>query len=404
MSGELSIDTQKGLIGWMTHNRITPNLVMLVLLIGGFLAALRIKQEVFPEFELDIVNILVPYPGSSPEEIEQGIVLAVEEAIRGLEGIKEITATASEGAGMVSAELLEGVDRQRVYQDIKQEIDRITTFPQDAERPEVSLVMRRREVIDLQIYGDTSEWVLREIAEQVRDSLLQSEGITQVDLEGVRDYEVQVLINQDTLRSYGLTLQEVASRISTAAIELPGGHIETRGGEILLRVMERRDWAKEFAVLPVITTPGGTVLTLGDIAEVVDDFQDVDRMATFNNKRAVGIEVFRVGDQTPIGVSDATRKAMKTIESQLPPGIDWSITRDNADVYRQRLELLLKNALWGLILVILLLGAFLEIKLALWVTMGIPISFLGAFLFLPSMDVTINMISMFAFQYCPVNF
>jgi multidrug efflux pump subunit AcrB len=301
MNGEASIDTQKGLIGWMTHNRITPNLVMLVLLIGGFLAALRIKQEVFPEFELDIVNILVPYPGSSPEEIEQGIVLAVEEAIRGLEGIKEITATASEGAGMVSAELLEGVDRQRVYQDIKQEIDRITTFPQDAERPEVSLVMRRREVIDLQIYGDTSEWVLREIAEQVRDSLLQSEGITQVDLEGVRDFEVQVLIDQDTLRSYGLTLQEVASRISNAAIELPGGHIETRGGEILLRVMERRDWAKEFAVLPVITTPGGTVLTLGDIAEVVDDFQDVDRMATFNNKRAVGIEVFRVGDQTPSG-------------------------------------------------------------------------------------------------------
>ena len=209
----------------------------------------------FPEFELDIVTVGVPYPGSSPEEVEQGIVLAVEEAIRGLEGIKEVTATASEGMGLVSAELLEGVDRQRVYQEIKQEIDRITTFPQDAERPEVSLVMRRREVIELQLYGDVSEWALRELAEQVRDSLLQSPGITQVELDGARDYEVQVLIDQDTLRTYGLTLQAVAARIR-AAIELPGGHIETRGGEILLRVMERRDWASEFAAIPIITTAG----------------------------------------------------------------------------------------------------------------------------------------------------
>lgn len=397
MTNGESKDLYNGLIGWMTHNRITPNLVMIVFLVGGFIYALRIKQEVFPEFELDIVNVAVPYPGSSPEEVEQGIVLAVEEAIRGLEGIKEVTGMASEGMGMVSAELLEGVDRQRVYQEIKQEIDRITTFPQDAERPEVSLVMRRREVVDLQIYGDVSEWTLRELAEQVRDSLLQSPGITQVELEGIRDYEVQVLIDQDTLRTYGLTIQDIANRIRTAAIELPGGHIETQGGEILLRVMERRDWANEYAAIPVITTPGGTVLTLGDIAEVVDDFQDVDRTATFNNMRAVGIEVYRIGDQTPIGVSDATRKAMQDIQNQLPPGIEWSITRDNADVYRQRLELLLKNACWGFMLVILLLGAFLELKLALWITMGIPTSFLGAFLFLPAMDVTINMISMFAF-------
>jgi multidrug efflux pump subunit AcrB len=390
-------DLERGMIGWMTNNHVTPNLMMIVFLVGGFFFALRIKQEVFPEFELDIVTIGVPYPGSSPEEVEQGIVLAVEEAVRGLEGIKEVTATASEGMGLVSVELLEGVDRQRVYQEIKQEVDRITTFPQDAERPEVSLVMRRREVVQLKLYGDISEWTLRELAEQVRDSLLQSPGITQVELAGVRDYEVQAMINQDTLRAYGLTVQEIATRIRNAAIELPGGHIETRGGEILLRVMERRDWATEFAQIPIITTPAGAVLTLGDIAEVADDFQDVDKTATFNGQRAVGIAVFRIGDQTPIGVSDATRKAMADISDQLPPGVYWSISNDSADVYRQRLELLLKNAFWGLLLVILLLGAFLEFKLALWVTMGIPVSFLGAFLFLPGMDVTINMISMFAF-------
>ena len=151
MSDGVPKELERGLIGWMTSNRVTPNLMMIVLLIGGFFYALRIKQEVFPEFDLDIVIVSVPYPGSSPEEVEQGIVLAVEEAIRGLEGIKEVTATASEGMGMVSAELLEGVDRQRVYQEIKQEVDRITTFPQDAERPEVRLIARRREVVQFQI-------------------------------------------------------------------------------------------------------------------------------------------------------------------------------------------------------------------------------------------------------------
>ena len=206
-----------------------------------------------------------------------------------------------------------------------------------------------------------------------------------------------MLVSQDTLRTYGLTMQEVANRIRTAAIELPGGHIETQGGEILLRVMERRDWANEFAGIPIVTTPAGTVLSLGDIATVVDDFEDVDRMATFNGMRAVGVSVYRIGDQTPIGVSDATRRAMSRIEEQLPPGIEWGITQDRADIYRQRLSLLLKNACWGLLLVLLLLAVFLEFKLAVWVTMGIPISFLGSFLFLPAMDVTINMISMFAY-------
>jgi multidrug efflux pump subunit AcrB len=397
MDNRILTDDTRGVIAWMTHNRVTPNLLMLIFLIGGFILALTIKKEVFPEFDLDIVTVRVPYPGSSPEEVEQGIILSVEEAIRGLDGIKEITATASEGFGLVTAELLEGVNQQKVYQDIKQEIDRITTFPEDAERPEVSMVIRRREVIQLELYGDVSEWVLRDVAEQVRDSLLQSPGITQVELDGARDYEVQILIDQATLRTYGLTLQTVASKIRAAAIELPGGYIETPGGDILLRVKERRDWANQFAQIPIITTADGSVLHLEDIAQVKDDFVDTDRFAYFNGFRAIGIEVYRVGKQTPISVSTATRNAMKTIESHLPPGVHWSISRDDSEVYRQRLTLLLKNAAYGLFLVLLLLGLFLEFKLALWVMMGIPTSFLGAFLFLPSMDVTINMISMFAF-------
>ena len=392
-----SISQSKGPIAWMTRNRITPNLLMLVFLVGGFLVALRTKQEVFPEFDLDMVTVRVVYPGSSPEEVEQGIILAIEEGIRSLDGVKEITATASEGSGVVVAELEEGTEAQRVYQDIKQEVDRIITFPLDAEEPEVSLLIRRREVLQLQLYGQTSEWVLRELAEQVRDRLLQDAQITQVDLLGARRYEVAIEIDQDVLRTYNLTLEQVAQRVRQTSIEIPGGSLETQGGDILLRVSERRDWAKEFATIPLINTADGSVLLLGDVAQISDTFEEQDRYGTYNGKRAIGLGVYRVGKQTPIAVSDAVLSAMAQIERDLPPGINWVINRDRSEIYRQRLELLLKNAFLGLTLVIVLLGLFMEFRLAFWVTMGIPISFLGCFLFLPALDVTINMMSMFAF-------
>ena len=386
-----------GMIAWMTRNRVTPNLIMVVCLVGGFFFARTIKKEVFPEFEMDTVSVSVPYPGSSPEEVEQGIILAVEESIRGLDGVKELRATAGEGFGTVLAELQEGADTLRVYQDIKQAVDRIVTFPQDAERPEVSMLISRREVLQIQLYGDTSEGVLRELAEQVRDSLLAYPEITQVELRGVREYQIHVQIDQETLRRYDLTLAQVANRIRMSAIEIPGGTVETLGGDILLRVKERRDWAHEYADLPIISSPEGAIVRLSDIAQVTDDFQEADREAYYDGQRAIGLAVYRVGRETPIGISDATRAAMAQIEGQLPPGISWTINRDRAGIYRQRLHLLLRNACLGLILVLGLLGLFLEFKLAFWVTMGIPTAFLGAFLFLPHLGVTINMISMFAF-------
>ncbi len=386
-----------GPIAWMVHNRITPNLMMMIFLVGGFFVATRVKQEVFPEFDLGLVTIQVAYPGSSPEEVEQGIILVIEEAIRGLDGIKEITATAAEGMGMVSAELEDSADEQRVYQDIKQQVDRIITFPLDAEEPEVSLRIIRREVMQIQLYGDTSEWVLRELTEQVRDRLLEDPEITQVDLVGARRYEVAIEIDQDVLRTYGLTLDDVAQRVRQTSVEIPGGTVETQAGDILLRVNERRDWAREFATIPVITTADGAIVTLGNVAQIKDTFEETDRYATYRGLPAVALGIYRVGEQTPIGVSDAVRAAMKEIERELPPGVNWVISTDQSDIYRQRLELLLKNAFYGLTLVLLLLGLSLDLRLAFWVTMGIPTSFLGCFLFLPGMDVTINMISMFAF-------
>ncbi len=387
----------RGPIAWMIRNGVTPNLIMLFLLFGGAIMLFHIKQEVFPEFSLDTVTITVPYPGASPEEVESGIVLAIEEAVRGIEGVKQVTSTSSEGRGVVDVELLSGVDQQKVYQDIRQEVDRINTLPLDAEEPQVVLQVRRREVLDMQIYGKADEWVLRSIAEDVRDRLLQNPGITQIELDGVRAFELRVEIPPETLRSLGLTLEEVATIIRRTAIELPGGSVRTESGEILMRFKERRDWAAEFADVPVVLSGSGSRLRLGDIATVRDDFEETYRFASFNGYPAVGFEVYRVGEETPIGVSRAVRETMAQIAPSLPEGIDYVINNDWSDIYRQRMELLTKNAIMGFVLVLVILGLFLEIKLAFWVTMGIPVSFLGAIFMMPGLDLSINMISMFAF-------
>jgi multidrug efflux pump subunit AcrB len=386
-----------GIVAWMVENRVTPNLLMVFLIAGGLYMSTRIKQEVFPEFIEDTVTVSVALPGASPEEVEQGVVLAVEEAIRSLEGVKEITARASEGSGSVRAELMADADQSKVYQDIKQEVDRITTFPAEAEEPDVTLESRRRDVMDMVVYGDVPETVLRELAEHVRDRLLQAKGVTQVDLTGQRNHEIHIEVPEATLRTYGLSLTGIANRIRQASVEVGSGKIETAGGQILLRVNERKDWAREFARIPVVTTPAGAVVYLEDIAKVSEGFEDVNRVRTFDGYRSIGLDVYRVGEQTPISVSEAVRAVLPEIQAEMPPGVQVAIRDDDSEVYKQRLTLLLKNAFMGLVLVLLVLGLFLEFKLAFWVTMGIPTSFLGALLFLPAMDVSINMISMFAF-------
>lgn len=387
----------RGPLEWMVHNRVTPNLLMIFLIVGGLFMSTKIKKEVFPAFELDKVSIRVPYPGSSPEEVEKGIVLAVEDAIESVDGIKEIASTASEGMGAVSAELREDASPQIVLQDIEQEVGRITTFPVDAEDPVISLVASWRQVLRLHLYGEADERSLREVVEKVRDRLLQQSGISQVEISGARDYEIVVEIPSENLRAYGLTIGGVANIIRQSAVEIPGGKLDTSGGEILLRVNNRRDWARDFARLPVVTTAGGVTLYLEDLATVTEGFENTNRESSLNGKRSMILKIYRVGNQTPIGVSEATHEAMEEIGADLPPGIDWKITSDRSELYQQRLHLLLKNAFIGLVLVLLLLGLFLEIRLAFWVTMGIPISFLGGLLFLPMFGVSINMISMFAF-------
>jgi multidrug efflux pump subunit AcrB len=388
---------RKGPIAWMAGHSVTANLVMLVLLVGGLFLGFRIKKEVFPYFELDQVKITVPYPGASPQEVERSIILAIEEAVQGLEGVNEVHSLAIEGLGMVTVEMIEGENLQRLAQDIQSEVDRITSFPEEAEEPQVVIVSRKRYVVSLALYGDQSEGVLREYAEYLRDRLLQDPDITQVELTGVRNYEISVEIPQNTLRTYNLTLEEVAQRIGRTSVELPGGAVKAPGGDLLVRVKERKDFGHEFGKIPIITANDGTQILLEDIADIKDGFEETDNAATFNGKPTVMIEVFRVGDQTPVSVSNAAKRVVAEVNQELPSSLAVVLRNDRSDIYRQRMGLLIKNGFMGLGLVFVLLALFLETRLAFWVALGIPISFLGSLLFLPAMDVSINMVSMFAF-------
>ncbi len=393
----MSSHWQKGPIAWMTRNSVTANLFMLVLIFGGLYTTTKIQQEVFPAFDMDRITVSIAYPGATPEEVEQGVVLAVEEAVRSLEGIDEISSTASEGSAKVALELLASADAQKLYQDVQQAVARITTLPEETERPRISLDVHKHGVVEIQVYGDADEQALYHAAQRVRESLLQHPGITQVDLEGARDQEIHIQIPEAVLRAHDLTLNEVAQAVKAMAVDRAGGSIDTQGGEILLRVNERRQWAREFAALPVIHGEGGVLLRLGDIAQVSEGFADSNRIATFEGKRAIGIEVSRVGEETPLGVSDAVNQVLPEIVAGLPPQIQATILRDRSDIYLERLRLLLKNGFMGLMLVLVFLSLFLEFKLAFWVTVGIPTSFLGGLLFLPGMDVSVNMVSLFAF-------
>jgi multidrug efflux pump subunit AcrB len=394
---EQKLADKRGPISWMAGRSVTANLLMLVLLIGGLVMGQNISKDVFPDFALDLVSISLIYPGASPEEVERGTILAVEEAIQDIEGIKEITSTAREGSGTVTVEIIEGEDVSEIAQEIKNAVDRISSFPDDAEDPRVTVPSRKRYVVSLALYGDQPEAVLREMAEMVRDRLLMDPEISQVELSGIREYEISIEIPQNVLRTYGLTLNEVATIVRRASVEVPGGAIRTEGGDVLVRVTERRDVGKEFAKVPVISTPEGTELLLEDIGVIRDDFEESDRFATFNGKPAVMLEVYRIGEQTPVSVSDAVHRQMDEINYILPEGLTLVSRNDRSEIYKQRLNLMLRNGFLGLGLVFILLAVFLETRLAFWVSLGIPISFLGCLLLLPLLGVTFNMVSMFAF-------
>jgi multidrug efflux pump subunit AcrB len=388
---------RRGPIAWMARHSIAANLLMAILLVGGFWSALRIQKEVFPEFQMDIVEVRVEYPGAAPTEVEQGVILPVEETIRGVEGIKEIQSRAREGAGTVTIELVAGGDRMRAFQDIDQAVSRITTFPDDIEQPEVRLRASDREVMELVLYGEIDIRSLRRLAERLRDQLLNEETITQVALDNAPDYVTHVEIPRDRLREHGLTLDRVAAIIRDSSEDVAAGAVRTGSGEILLRMKERKQFAGEFGDIEILASESGSSVTLADLAELRDGFEEEGFHSRFNQSPSVEIKVFRVGDQSPLDISRSVQEVMEDFESTLPPGVEWRIDSNSAKDYDERMSLLIENGLLAVLIVMAILSLFLDLRLAFWVMMGMSASFIGGIIFLPMIDVSISMISMFAF-------
>ncbi|MCZ6689498.1 MAG: efflux RND transporter permease subunit [Planctomycetota bacterium] len=386
-----------GAIRWFANNPVTANLLMVFIVLSGMITAPRIRQSVFPEFSADIITVSVVYLGAAPEEVEEAVCVRIEEAIRGLDGIKRITSTAAEGVGAISVELLLGTDPRELLDDIKNRVDAIDTFPEETERPLIQEVVYPTQVIEVAISGDVDEVTLRKVAERVRDDILAIPGITQADLAAARPYEVSIEVSETALRRHSLTFDDVARAVRRSSLDLPGGSVKTGGGEILLRTKGQAYRKRQFEDLVLWTHPDGHRLLLGDVADVVDGFEDTDQTARFDGERAVLVQVFRVGEESALGISASVKEYVDEAQRRMPEGITLTTWQDEAKILRGRLDLLLRNGKVGLLLVFVVLTLFLRLRLAFWVTIGIPISFLGAIWMMPGLDVSVNIISLFAF-------
>ncbi|WP_075879782.1 efflux RND transporter permease subunit [Vreelandella massiliensis] len=386
-----------GPIEWMARNSIAANLLMILLLGGGTWMALQVQKEVFPQFLLDVVQVEVTYPGAAPAEVEKGILLPVEEAVQGLESIKEMTSTAREGSGTIELELIAGSNRMQALMDIEQAVDRVRTFPEQAEEPRVRLQTQSRDVMELVLYGDVDYWTLRQLGEQVRNRLLSEETITQAVISDVPAYLTQVEIPHQTLREFNLTLAEVARRIEQSSRDIPAGSIATDNGDILLRLQERKQWAESFADIVIRSAASGGRVTLGEIASVRDGFEESGFPSHFNGQPSVEIEIFRTGSQSPLEIDAAVTSVMAELASTLPEPVQVRIDSNRAEHFEERMSMLLENGVLAMAIVLVILSLFLEYRLAFWIMMGMTISFVGSMLFLPALGVSINMISMFGF-------
>ena len=386
---------QRGVLAWFASNHVAANLLMVVVLVAGGLTLWHIKVEVFQEIDPAVIRVQVPYPGASPSEVEEGICVRVEEAIKGIDGIKRISSAAGEDMGTVVAELEDyAVDRE-VLDDIKAAVDRIEDFPpKDAEEPVVVDVDSNIQVVSVVIYGDAPDRTLKALAEQVRDELTAMNNISLVDVAGARRYEISIEVSEHTLRRYGLTLEQVAEAVRHSSLDLPGGAIKTEGGIVLIRTKGQRYTGPDFEDVVVRTRTDGTKLHLRDLATIVDGFEDTDLYTFFDGKPAVLLKVYRVGDQGALDVADTVQLFVDTYT--VPARVQMTTWFNRATYLKGRMHLLVRNAMIGLVLVFLCLTMLLDLRLAFWTTMGIPISFMGGFVLMPMFGVSVNMISLFA--------
>ena len=381
----------------MIRNRVTANLLMVFILVAGSFGAISLRKQVFPEFSPELINISVAYPGASPIEVEEAIVVPTEAALESIDEVEEVNATASQNLAVVTAELRSGVDKQRVLDEVKSAIDRIRTFPVQIERPIVNLASPRSQVIQLVLSGNVGERALKVLAKEARDDLIALGAISDVQISGARDYELSIEVSSDVLDAYGFSLSQLATIVRRESLELSGGEIETRDGRVLLRTQGRNETSEDFRDIVVLAETDGTEVLLSDIATVTDGFADSDLAATFNGQRAVVVTAYRVGEESVLDVAEAVHTYVASFSARLPEGVTASVWQDQSVVLDGRLKLLIKNGILGLTLVLIALTLFLDLKLAAWTAIGIGISFIGAFALLAPLGVTMNTISLFGF-------
>jgi len=384
------------MISWFAKNGIAANLLMAFIVAGGIFSIRSVKMELFPYFTLGRINITVPFPGAAPEEVEETICKRIEEKIQDLDGIKKLISSAAENMGSVSVEVERGYDIPKLVDRIRTRVDSIQSFPELAEHPTVEEAIPRREVLNLAIHGSASEVTLKELANKVRDDLVQIPGISQVQT-GNKPYEVSIEVPEKKLREHGLRFDQVLAAVRGHSIDLSGGIIENEGGKILLRTKGQAYYREEFSEIPIIKRPDGSRLLIGDIATINDGLADVRIKATFQGEPASFLSVLEVGGQNPLEISDKVREYIRQTEPNLPEGISITPWSDISFYLEGRLKMLVQNGLIGLALVLIILTLFLRPSLAVWVSIGIPISFLGTFFVMPLMGMTINLITLFAF-------
>lgn len=387
-----------GLFAWFARNHVAANLLMLAVIVVGIMVAVNIQQEIYPRYEVDTVNVSMQYRGASPEEVEQSIILPIESELRGLELTKRILSTASEGSAQVTVEILPSFDRNRALQEVTAAIARISLFPDEIEAPRVSLgSSRRRGVCYVAVAGEMDKRTLTQFAQQIEDGLLAQPEISLVSLSGVRRPEILIEVPQERLRALGLTLGEIAQAIDRSALDVPAGTMKTTSGEILLKTTERRYFGSEFAEIPIKSSNTGAEIRLGDIATIEDGFEETEREAYYNGKPTVTVSVEASENQSPLTVSKAVNRYIEQLKPTLPPTAVVEIRYDRTEDYMERINLLRWNGTFGLLLVLFALGLLLELRVAFWTAVGIPVSILGSLILLPLMDATVNMISVFGF-------
>ncbi len=387
----------RGLFEKFARNGVATNLLVALIVIGGLSSFNRIRHEVFPYFDTDLLSIAIPYPGAAPEEVERAVCARVEERLRDLDIVEQLRSVAAPGLATVTVELLPGTDADRALDDVQARLDAIEDFPEEAEKPLVQMVEPRQLVLSVAISGAADERTLRRLGEQVRDELAALDGVTRAELAAVRPYEISIEVSDQALRRHTLTFDQVADAVRGSSVDLPGGSVKARDGEILLRTGGRVLRGQEFADLTLLTREDGTRLTLGEVATVVDGFAETDQSARFDQQPAVLVQVYRGGGQHVTEIARRVKEHVETAGSELPQGIELTVWQDESQVLANRVDTLRQNAFAGLMLVLLVLALFLELRLAMWVAFGIPVAYLGTLWLMPTLGVSINVVSLFAF-------